>query len=187
MDIKHELGQCAMQPRDPAAHDREAAARHLGSGFEIQSPECRADIHMVANLERELTWRSPAGHFDIVFLRSPDRDGLVGQVGQRRNEVGDLCQQFGEALFVLFQFFADATHLGHHCRRVLALALEHADLLGQRIAPRLEFLGPGLKPLAGILESGKCGGVQLSTARGQGRGGLFELSAEKLYVEHVGS
>ena len=142
---------------------------------------------MVANRERELARCSPAGHFHVVLLRAPDRDGLVGQVGQRRYEVGNPRQQFGELLFILFQFLSDAADLRHHGRSVLAPALERADLLGQCVAPRLEFLGPRLKPLAGILERGKCGGIQLRAARGQGRGGLFELSAEKLYVEHVGS
>ena len=64
-------------------------------------------------------------------------------------------------------------------------ALEHADLLGQRVALGLELLGAGLQSLAPLFE--RCEGhrVELHAAIGEGGGDVANLAAEKLDVEHV--
>ena len=73
-----------------------------------------------------------------------------------------------------------------HFGRILALPLQHADLLGQGVALRLKFLGARLQGLAfGFqrLEFGKIDGL---ATLGQTFGNGIKIGAELLDIEHVG-
>jgi len=79
-------------------------------------------------------------------------------------------------------FIREKRDFGHHRRGILALALEHADLLGQAVAPCLEVLGAGLQFLAFSLQGGEGSGVQADAAGGQPFGYKIELAAQQLDV-----
>ena len=54
--------------------------------------------------------------------------------------IASICQQFGEARLAGFEFVLELRRPRHDAAVILALAFQHADLLGQRIALRLQFL-----------------------------------------------
>ncbi len=151
LQVEHELRERAMQPGDRPAQEGEARARQLRSELEIEA-ERRADVDMVLRLEVELPHGAPAPDLDIGGLVGTERHAVVGQVGHRHQQPGQLgldhLEPFGRDL----QRIADARHLGHRLGGVLPLRLALADLLRQRVAARLQLLGAGLDRLAFVLE-----------------------------------
>ncbi len=115
---------------------------------------------------------------------APTGTPLLRQVGERGEEGVHALEQRRQRLLAGLELVADLGDLGHHARGVLALALEHADLLGERVAAGLQLLGTGLQLLALVLEGLEGGGVELRPARGEASGDVVELGAEKLDIEH---
>jgi hypothetical protein len=99
--------------------------------------------------------------------------------------------QFGldhvEALRRGLQSVGQAVDFGHLGSRVLALGLALADLLAQRIAARLQFLGAALDRLALAFQRTESDNVEKGLRRlaafEQGNGG-GEVFAEEADVEH---
>jgi hypothetical protein len=113
---------------------------------EIQA-ERRADVDVVLDLEIERRRRADLAHFHVARFVGTDRHRFVRQVRHRFHERGQLGLHHRQRGFVGLELVAQAAHFRHHGRRVFALALEHADLLGQRIALALQFFGAGLDRL----------------------------------------
>jgi len=137
---EHELRERPVQPREAALHHREARARELGARVEIE-PDAGAHVDVVLRREVELAGRAPAAHLDVVVARR-----ALGHLGTRNvrdhaQEGVELLLRHGERRLVGFQAVAQARDLGHHGGRVLALALQHANLLVERVALRLQLLG----------------------------------------------
>ena len=151
LHVEHELGERPMQPRDRAAQEREARARELDAGLEVEA-ERRADVDVVARRELELARRAPAPHLDVGVLVGADRNARVGQVRQRHQLVVELGLDRREALGRAIELGADGGDVGHRRAGVGALALELADLARQGVAPRLQLLGARLQRLALGLE-----------------------------------
>src|SRR5690606_29134739 len=99
----------------------------------------------------------------------------------------DTWQQFGELVLAGLQFITQPGHLGHHGGSVLALALEHADLLGQCIAPGLQLLRARLQRLAFRLQRLELGRVEGETAAAHGGYDAVHVVAEELDVDHLES
>ena len=89
LHVEHELGERAMQPRDRPAQEREARARELDAGLEVEA-ERRADVDVIARREVELARRAPAPHLDVGVLVGADRHARVGQVRQRHQLLVEL-------------------------------------------------------------------------------------------------
>ena len=86
--------------------------------------------------------------FDVVMFVLAYRHRLMCQV---RNLICDLLDGLNKPNkpgLRKNQFFTECRHFPHHRRDVLALGLEHADLLGFRVAQILQLLRAHLKLLA---------------------------------------
>src|SRR5579862_3785369 len=182
---EHELPERAMQPGDSALEDVEARARELRSGLEVEAAQRLAHVHVVLRLEVERARRAPAAHLDVLVART-----TLGHVGLR--DVRDHAQEGrlpfldgGERHLVGLQLVADAGDFRHHGRGILALALEHPDLLRERVALALELLGAGLDLLAFVLEGEPRGLVEDEAAAFQARDGGGKVLAKQLDVEHA--
>jgi hypothetical protein len=128
--------------------------------------------------------RAPALDLDIAVLVATDRHRFVGNIGQRGENGVEFVQQFAKTGFGSLQLVAQRADFGHHRRRILALALQHADLLGQAVALRLQFLSPGLQRLALGFQRLEFGKIDRLAALGQAFGDGVEVGAEELDVEH---
>ena len=74
--VEHELRDRAMQVRDLALQDDEAAAGELRGRIEVDEPELLAERNVIERLERELRRSAPSPQLDVR--------GRVGAVGNRR-------------------------------------------------------------------------------------------------------
>ena len=155
LQVQHELGQRAVQAGDRAAHEREARAGQLGGHVEIQAQRL-AHGNVVARFEGQRLriavgtggGRQPAAHFDVVVGRLAQRRAGVRQVGHRHEQLVQRLLQRGQLFFQLLQAHRHGLGLSHDGAGVLALGLELADLLGQRVAAGLQGFGLGLDGLA---------------------------------------
>ncbi len=181
--IQHELRQRPMQARDTALHHGEARTGQLGRNVEFQ-PQRGADIDMVLGLEIEAARRADLAHFNVRRLIVADRHRFVRQVRQRQHEIAERGLHLVQLLRRCLQLIADAAHFGHHRRGILALALQHADLFGQAVAPPLQFFGAGLDLLALRFQRIEGGDVQFELARRQAGGDAVDIFAQELDVDH---
>ncbi len=185
MGIQHELRQRAVQPGDAAFHERKAAAGDPYGGLEIEPAELFAELDVVLDRKVEAPRRAPAQNFDIARFITAHRHALVRQVGDHRDEGVVALLERRQGILVRLQLVADAGHLGHHRRDILALALQHADLLRQAVSFRLQVLGADLQVLALGLQRLEGGGVERRAARGEAFGDQGEVGAQQLNVQHV--
>ena len=185
VQVEHELRQCAMQPRQLPAQHGEARTTQLGRGFAIQPAAARAEFDMVLHLEIECARRAPAVLLDVLRLIGTQRHRVIGNVGDAERDGFDLATQFVEAQFRGFQFLAEAGDFGHHRCHVLALRLQHADLLAAGIAQVLQFLGADLQLLALRFQCFEAGDIQLEAATGaQAFGEVGGMGAQQGRIKH---
>ena len=142
VQVEHELGESALEPREsPLKHD-EARARELRSRLEIHQAERLADLEMLLRLEGEIRWRAPFALFDIGVGIGPDRHVGCGIVRDRGEQSPQLVV---EPLFVGLARLNGAlqrANLVHQTfgRRLVLLGLGLADLLGGDVARGLSLL-----------------------------------------------
>ena len=67
VQIEHELGERAMQPRKRSGHHHEARTRDAPRRLEVH-PQARADRHVILGLKGERTRLAPAAHLHVVGL-----------------------------------------------------------------------------------------------------------------------
>ena len=182
--VEHELGERPVQLRQRPLHHGKAAAGDLHCGSEVELAEALADIDMVAHREIEGLRRAPAAHFDVGGFILTHRHRFVRQVRHAHQEIVELGLQFGQARFQLLQFVAQTRHLGHHRGGVLALALQHADLLRQGVAATLRVLGAGLDRLALGFQRIEARRIERKTARRQALGNEGCVFAQQLDIKH---
>ncbi len=186
LHVEHELGERAMQARDRAAQEREARARELGAGLEVEA-ERRADVDVVARREIERARHCPTPHLDVRRLVGADRNARMRQVRQRHQLIVELDLDRREPLGGALELGSDAGDLGHRRARVAALALELADLARQRVAACLQLLGARLQRLALALERDEAGDVEKRLrrlARLETGDDLREVLAQERDVKH---
>ena len=181
--VEHVLRQRAVQAGDAALHDGEARAGQLGGDFEVE-PEFGADVDVILDFKIEGWRRADLAHFDVAALVDADRHRRVRQVRHRCHEGGQLGLHFRQRRLVGLELVAQASHFGHHGGGVFAFALEHADLLGQRVALALQVFGAGLDRLAFGFEGVEGGHVEHIFAACQAGGDIVNVFAEKLNVYH---
>ena len=92
--------------------------------------------------------RAPAAHFDVFRFVAADRHAFVRNVRDAQKQVFKVRADAVQFLFEVGELFGDAGGFGHQRRSVLTRLLRHADLLGERVALRLELFGAGLHGLA---------------------------------------
>ena len=127
--VEHELGKRTVQPGDAALQQRETRAGNLGGGGEIELAERLADIGVVLDREIESARRTPALDLDVGGFITADRHRFVGNIGQPGEDGVEFFQQFAEAGFGSLQLVAQRADLRHDLGGILALPLQHADLL----------------------------------------------------------
>ena len=112
---------------------------------------------MVLELEVKVAYRAPSAHLDVAFFALAQRHALVRQVGHGQQQVLQFGLEHLQALGRSVQLVLDRAHLGHDRigLGVLALALEHANLLGQAVALALQLFGAGLQGFALAFQSAK--------------------------------
>ncbi len=181
--VDHELSQRTMQPRNLAAQHREARARELRAGLEVE-PERRADIDVILHLEFELARRAPAAHFHVFGFVLAHRHAFVRQVRHAEQQVRQTLLDIVEPGRRRLHLVADTTHFSHHRRGVLALAFQRADLFRQTVAARLHLFGTGLGVAAFRFERGEGRHVEGIAAVGEALGDAVEVFAQQLDVEH---
>ncbi len=148
-----------MQAGDGAAHERKARARQLGGHVEVQAQRF-AQRDVVARLEAQRgrvavgagLAGQPAAHFDVVVGGLAQRHAGVRQVRHRHEQVIERLLQGGQLFLELLQAHGHGLRFRHDGAGVLALGLQLADLLGQRVAAGLQGLGFGLDGLAARLQ-----------------------------------
>ena len=98
---------------------------------------------MGLHLEVELARGAPAAHLGVVVLVVADRAVLARDVGDGVGERLELLLNVLELGVEALDFVADLAHAGLGGFRLVLLALLHhgADLLGRRVALRLEGFG----------------------------------------------
>ena len=98
--------------------------------------------------------RAPAAQLDVGTLVGADRHARVRQVRHRQQQRLQLALDLLQARGRAFELGLVLGDLGHHGLGlgVLALALEHADLLREAVAPGLQLLGAHLQRLALVLK-----------------------------------
>jgi len=141
---------------------------------------------MVFHFKVEHGQRPDLPHFHVARFILAHRHRRVRQVGHRFEERAHGCLHVIEAGSRGLELVADAADLRHHRRRVFALALQHADLLGQAVAAALQFFGLGLDLLALGFERIEGGDVELELARSQPFGDRGNVLAQELDVYHGG-
>jgi hypothetical protein len=176
MGIQHELGQGTVQTGDAALHHGKTRAAQLGRGIEIQA-QTGTDVHMILDFEFEDRRLTHFSHFDIARFIGAQRNGRMRQVGHRFQELAQRSLYFIEPGGGRLQFVAYAGHFGHDRGRILALAFQYADLLGQAVATALQFLGAGLDLLALGFQRVEGSYIKLKLARCQALGNGGDIFA----------
>ncbi len=183
--LEHQLPDRAMQPRDRSLQYVEARARDPGGRLEIDTTQRGAEIDMVLHREIERARRSPAAYLDVLVGRAALRYLGAREVRDHAQKRLDLLLQGGERCLVGLQLLADAADFLEHGRGVLALALEHADLLGERVALRLQLLGAQLQLAALVLERAEARRVEFEAAPLKAGDDRREFFSEQLDIEHA--
>ena len=184
--IQHELRERPMQTSDrPLQHDK-ARTGEFGRGFKIHAIEAGADIDVILDLKIKHGNLAPAFDLDVVVFISTDGDIIARQVGQCRRKVADGLKQFGETGFGRFQFITELADFGHDGAGVLALTLEHTDLLGQTVALRLQILRALLQGFTLGFQRIKGSEIDRVATGGETAGNVFGLGTQQLDIKHVG-
>ncbi len=150
-------------------------------------PRRRADVDVVLGGEGELARRAPAAFLFVLVRGAPHRHRLVRQVRDQRDEFLQLRLHRRILGLHLLELVAGLSRLCQQLRRelVVLLRLGLPDLLGQRVALRLQLLGGGLDPLPRVLEPLEPRDVELVAARRQALRDATDVRPEQLDVDHV--
>ena len=185
VQVQHELRQRTMQPRQLSAQHGEARAAQFGGSFAIQPALAHAEFDMVLHVEIEAARRAPAQLLDIVRFLAAQRHRGIGKIGNTERDGFDLVTDLVQAQFRGLQLLAEACHFRHHRGHVLALRLQHADLLAAGIAQVLQFLGADLQLLALRFQCFEATDIQLEAATdAQAFGEIGRLGAQQGRIEH---
>src|ERR1041385_457984 len=186
MEIEHETGEPAHQPRPQAGEEREAGARDLGAPYEIENPERLPELPVRPRREIEAR-RLTAGADDAIGGGRSGGDRGVGKVGESEEGLVQLPVHFAglgvERLDPLPRQLQGLEQLVGRLPR----ALLPRDLLAPRVSLRLEPLGLGDKPApAAVQLEHRVHGFAdaLVAAAHQPRPGPRRILAEQLQIDH---
>jgi len=149
---EHELRERAVQAREAALHHREARPGELGPRVEIEA-EGRAHVDMVLQPQSRICAALPQRRTSTLSsLDFPSGTSGRGMLGMTRRNAFRFSCSAASGRLVALQLFAETRDFRQHRGGVLALSLEHADLLRERVALRLQLLGARLHLPALVLE-----------------------------------
>src|SRR3989449_8023849 len=136
---------------------------------------------MVLRLKIEPSRLAPAALLHAVLGPAAERDALVRNIRDLRDELMQSRLQGGVLHLHLLELFAELGPLPHQGGRLrfVLLRLGLADLLGERVAPGLQLLGGGLDALSRILERLERSDVEVVTARRETAGDRVEVGPEQ--------
>ncbi len=124
---------------------------------------------MVAGLEAErerigtiAALRAPAPDLEVRRFVISDRHTRMRQIGHREQQGLKFGLEGFEPHGGRLLFGLEGIDFGHQRIDRLALGLQRSDLLVERVAARLQFLGAGLQGLALGLECAEAGHVEKS-------------------------
>ena len=106
------------------------------------------------------------------------------QIGDHGNEGVIAFLQRRQRVLVALQFVADTDHFGQYGGSVLALALEHAHLLREAVALRLQVLCAYLQVLALGFQRLEGDRIEGDAARREAFGDVSKVGAKELNVQH---
>ena len=156
VQVEHELGQRALQPRQLPPQHHEAGAGKLGRGLEVHQAQGLADLEVLPRLvgPGELGRGADLAHLLVALLVGADGHIVGRQVGDDRERLGERLVCRAPLVLALGQLVLERRHLGHQ-RAGLGLVLGGlglADLLGGRVAARLRLLQPRHHPAPRLVE-----------------------------------
>ena len=113
VQLKHQLNQCALQPRSPTGVEQKAASRQFRASLEIHQPQSLAQLGMRFRHKVKMGFeqrRQP--NFLIVCRRVPHRNALVWEV--RKPEQNFVSSRLGldDRLVEFRDFVSDLARLG---------------------------------------------------------------------------
>ncbi len=173
-----------MQPCEVTAQEREARARELRGGGEVEHAERFAQVDVVLHREIECARRPVSADFDIVVGRAANRRRWVGDVRQPEQKIAQLRLHVVELALESLQFIAEAGNVAQQRLGIFPAALGDADLPRQRVALRLQLLRERLDALALGLERFEARAVERDATLLQRSGDASQISAQRVDVEH---
>ena len=142
VQVEHEGGDGALEPRQRALEHDEAGPRDFRRGLEVHEAQGLADLEVLLGLEAELRRRADLSHLDVVVGAGANR-----HVGKRqvRDDGESIHERLVELTFLLGSRSDDLFQLGdlgHKLggRRLVLRRLRLANLLRGGVAARLRLL-----------------------------------------------
>ena len=183
--IDHELGQGAMQAGNLALQHHKAGAGDARGGLKVDAASQRfAQIHMVLDREIELARRAATAYFDVVVLVFAHRHRQIRQVRNAQRNAVEFSQHLVQLDLGGLQLIAKARHLGQQRRHIFTPGFGLANRLGAGVALVLQLLGFDLQYAALLLKGVDTRHVEGHATGGEALGGLFNLLAQVLGIEH---
>ena len=152
LHVEHELRERAMQARERPAQEGEARARELGADVEVEPPSGAPTSTWSFAAKSNSRGVPQRRTSTLPSRRSPTGTLASGRLGSAMSMRVELDLDRLEPLGAAFSSSPMPATSRSTARRVAALALEHADLLRERVALRLQLFGARLQRLALGLE-----------------------------------
>ena len=147
VEIEHELGERALEPRHSAPEDREARLGDPRCPLEVE-PQRRADLLVGFRGKGERARLAPVANLDVVVLTLAFGDRRMGQVRQLEQEGLEALVDGLELGVERLDTLAHLAHAGLLGAGVLTPALGLADRLGGFVAQGLEVFALADEPTA---------------------------------------
>ena len=143
VEIEEVVDERAFEPSPLSFIDDEAAAGNFGRGVQIEQTEFLAEFPMGLRLKCEFRRFADDALDAVVLRRSADGNGIVIDVGDAQEGVGQFGIDLGESLIELSDLVSDSFHLGRGFGGVTSLGFDGTDFLAGAIAfafQRFDFL-----------------------------------------------
>ena len=166
LQVEHEGGERPLEPGERAEQRDEARAGQLGGAGEIHAERGARARRAPWARSRTAAARPSACSSTLALSSAPSGTSSARTLGSPASSLLERRLARAQLLLVGLDLVLERRHLRHQRGGIAALPARPADLLRQRVAPRLALLQRGLqRPHAGILLA------QRRRRRRQARGG----------------
>ncbi len=148
VQVQHELRQRPMQPGDRTLQHGEARTRQLGGTLAVQPVVQLPQLDVIAHREIEDRRRADLAQHHVAALVGPGRYAALREVRHPQQDRLQPGLHLAQPLLQRLQPLRDRGAFGEQFAGIATLGLQLADLLGQRIAARLQLLRLDLHLLA---------------------------------------
>ncbi len=184
MDIQKEIYQRALELRAHAPIDGESRARDFGGALQVENVQLGTQVPVSLGFEIELRGLPPAPDLDIVRRGLSHWHGLVGDVGNARQQT---AERFVQSLY----FFIEGGHavaqgpgLLLKLSSIQTLAFKLADRGALAVPLRLKLLGFGDSRAPLGIQFAKLRDVELKAARSKPLGYSVEVVSKMRQIMH---